>query len=203
MPETHVSGHRPSLLRSRDHRAHVTNVELFFDLVFVFAVTQLSHTLLGHLSLAGALQTGFLLLAVWWVWMYTCWFTNWIDPDRPTVRMLMFLLMLAGLLMSAAIPHAFAAPATSLADAAALLGHAALVAGVDTGLTHLAVALGRPTVGIYCATRPELTGLHGVDGVNLGGPGKPPSVQAVAAALGCASEPPEPQLPEPATAPAP
>ena len=96
-----------SLLRSRDHRAHVTNVELFFDLVFVFAVTQLSHTLLEHLSLAGALQTAFLLLAVWWVWMYTCWFTNWVDPDRPTVRMLMFMLMLAGLLMSAAIPNAF------------------------------------------------------------------------------------------------
>ncbi len=85
----------------------MTNVELFFDLVFVFAVTQLSHTLLEHQTLAGAFQTGFLLLAVWWVWMYTCWFTNWIDPDRPTVRMLMFLLMLAGLLMSAAIPHAF------------------------------------------------------------------------------------------------
>jgi low temperature requirement protein LtrA len=106
MPESSAH-HRPSLLRSRDHRAHVTNVELFFDLVFVFAVTQLSHTLLEHLSLAGALQTAFLLLAVWWVWMYTCWFTNWIDPDRPTVRMLMFLLMLAGLLMSAAIPNAF------------------------------------------------------------------------------------------------
>ena len=99
--------HKPSLLRSRDHRAHVTNVELFFDLVFVFAVTQLSHRLLEHLTLAGAFQTAFLLLAVWWVWMYTCWFTNWIDPDRPTVRMLMFLLMLAGLLMSAAIPNAF------------------------------------------------------------------------------------------------
>jgi len=106
MSETR-SHHAPSLLRSRDHRAHVTNVELFFDLVFVFAVTQLSHTLLEHLSLAGALQTAFLLLSVWWVWMYTCWFTNWIDPDRPTVRMLMFLLMLAGLLMSAAIPNAF------------------------------------------------------------------------------------------------
>jgi low temperature requirement protein LtrA len=97
----------PSLLRSRDHRAHVTSVELFFDLVFVFAVTQLSHTLLEHLSLAGALRTAFLLLAVWWVWMYTCWFTNWVDPDRPLVRMLLFLLMLAGLLMSAAIPNAF------------------------------------------------------------------------------------------------
>ena len=96
-----------SLLRSRTSHARVTFVELFFDLVFVFAVTQLSHTLLEHLTLGGALQTLFLLLAVWWVWMYTCWFTNWIDPDKPSVRMLMFALMLAGLLMSAAIPNAF------------------------------------------------------------------------------------------------
>ena len=98
---------QPSLLRSRDTHARVTFVELFFDLVFMFAVTQLSHTLLEHLSLGGALQTLFLLLAVWWVWMYTCWFTNWIDPDKPAVRMLLFALMLAGLLMSAAIPNAF------------------------------------------------------------------------------------------------
>jgi len=59
-----------------------------------------------------------------------------------------------------------------------------MVAGVDTGLTHLAVALGRPTVGIYCATRPELTGLYGNEGVSLGGPGRAPTVEAVAAALG-------------------
>ena len=58
---------------SADHR--VTTLELFFDLVFVFAVTQLSHSLVEHLTLIGALQTLFLLLAVWWVWMYTCWFT--------------------------------------------------------------------------------------------------------------------------------
>jgi low temperature requirement protein LtrA len=94
-------------MRSRDTHARVTNVELFFDLVFVFAVTQLSHTLLGHRDAVGALQVGFLLLAVWWVWVYTCWFTNWVDPDKPAVRMLMFALMLAGLLMSAAIPNAF------------------------------------------------------------------------------------------------
>ena len=97
----------PGLLRSRNSHARVTFVELFFDLVFVFAVTQLSHMLAEHLTLAGALQTLFLLLSVWWVWMYTCWFTNWIDPDKPSVRILMFLLMLAGLLMSAAIPNAF------------------------------------------------------------------------------------------------
>jgi heptosyltransferase-1 len=105
--------------------------------------------------------------------------------------------------LAAAIPDAVAAPAMELPEIAALIGHADLVAGVDTGLTHLAVALGRPTVGIYCATRPELTGLHGRDGVNLGGPGKPPSVEAVAAALGygpAASDGPEPLLSEPAPA---
>ena len=88
--------------------------------------------------------------------------------------------------LAAQVPGAIAAPAMGLAEAAALLGHAALVAGVDTGLTHLAVALERPTVGIYTATRPELTGLHGAEGVNLGGPGRIPSVEAVAAALGYA-----------------
>jgi low temperature requirement protein LtrA len=96
-----------NLLRSRDAHARVTYVELFFDLVFVFAVTQLSHTLLEHLSFAGALQTLLLLLAVWWVWMYTCWFTNWADPDRTAVRVMLFVLMLAGLALSASIPNAF------------------------------------------------------------------------------------------------
>ena len=95
------------MLRSRDTHATVTNVELFFDLVFVFAVTQLSHTLLENRTFAGALEVTFLLLSVWWVWMYTCWFTNFIDPDKPAVRMMMFVLMLAGLALSASIPHAF------------------------------------------------------------------------------------------------
>ena len=84
--------------------------------MFVFAVTQLSHSLVEHLTLGGALQTLFLLLAVWWVWMYTCWFTNWIDPDKPSVRMLMFVLMLAGLLMSAAIPNAFGHEGAAVRD---------------------------------------------------------------------------------------
>src|SRR5262245_15548612 len=95
------------LLRERGGHARVTYVELFFDLVFVFAVTQLSHSLLAHLTLTGALQALFLLLAVWWVWMYTCWFTNWIDPDKPAVRTMMFALMLAGMLLSASLPNAF------------------------------------------------------------------------------------------------
>jgi low temperature requirement protein LtrA len=96
-----------SLLRTRGTHARVTYVELFFDLVFVFAVTQLSHSLLGKLTVEGAGQTLLLLLAVWWSWIYTCWWTNWLDPDRPPVRAMMFVLMLAGMLLSAAIPNAF------------------------------------------------------------------------------------------------
>ncbi len=76
-------------------------------------------------------------------------------------------------------------PPMTLVEAAALLAHASGVVGVDTGLSHLAVALGVPTVGIYCATSPSLTGLHGGElAVNLGGPRTPPDVEAVAAAAG-------------------
>ena len=102
--------------------------------------------------------------------------------------------------LAAAIPGALAAPEATLVEIAGLLAHAALVAGVDTGLTHLAVALGRPTVGVYCATRPALTGLHG-GGVNLGGPGQPPAVEAVAAALGLALAASRPAASPPVFAP--
>jgi heptosyltransferase-1 len=81
------------------------------------------------------------------------------------------------------VPNAIAAPRMSLHDAAILLGHAAGVVGVDTGLTHLAVALGVPTFGIYCATDPLLTGLHGDNAVNVGGRGKVPTVDEVAQAV--------------------
>ncbi|MGH3089142.1 MAG: low temperature requirement protein A, partial [Rubrobacteraceae bacterium] len=78
---------RGGLLRSRDGgEQRVTPFELFFDLVYVFAVTQLSHRLLDHLTVVGALETLFLLLAVWWAWVYTTWVTNWLDPDRLPVR---------------------------------------------------------------------------------------------------------------------
>jgi len=87
--------------------------------------------------------------------------------------------------LAAEVPLGLAAPAMPLAEAAALLAHADGVVGVDTGLTHLAVALDVPTVGIYCATRPELTGLHGgAHALNVGGAGNAPGVEAVAAAIG-------------------
>ncbi len=100
---------RTSHLRARrcEEDGRVTFVELFFDLVFVFAVTQLSHGLLRDLTLVGLLHTAMLLFAVWWVWIYTAWATNWLDPQKTPVRLLLFALMLAGLLLSASIPDAF------------------------------------------------------------------------------------------------
>ncbi|MBS0488968.1 MAG: low temperature requirement protein A [Proteobacteria bacterium] len=102
-------GARRDLQRVRDGHGHhrVTYIELFFDLVFVFAITQLSHGLLHHLTPLGAFQAALLFLAVWWVWIYTCWITNWLDPERPAVRLLLLALMLAGLVMSMSLPEAF------------------------------------------------------------------------------------------------
>jgi low temperature requirement protein LtrA len=84
-----------------------TFLELFFDLVFVFAVTQLSHHLLEHLTVEGAAQTGFLLLVVWWAWIYTTWMTNWFDPESVPVRGVLLVGMLASLIMAIAVPQAF------------------------------------------------------------------------------------------------
>lgn len=104
-------GMRPKhqLFRERGEHGHspVTYIELFFDLVFVFAITQLSHHLLEHLNLHGVLETLILFLAVWWVWIYTSWTTNWLDPDRGNVRLMLIILMLGGLALSSAVPDAF------------------------------------------------------------------------------------------------
>lgn len=86
--------------------------------------------------------------------------------------------------LAASIPDAITTPRINLHDAAALLGRARAVIGVDTGMSHLAAALGVPTVGIYTATDPGLTGLYaGKNAVNLGYAGSPPDLEAVLAVL--------------------
>jgi low temperature requirement protein LtrA len=110
---------RPDFLRARKPHEHarVTNIELFFDLVFVFAVTQLSHALLHDLTGLGVLHTLLLFMAVWWVWIYTSWVTNWLDPEQTAVRLLLLVLMLAGLVLSTSLPEAFAGRGLAFAGA--------------------------------------------------------------------------------------
>jgi low temperature requirement protein LtrA len=102
-----------------------TTLELFYDLVFVFAVTQVSHLLLGHLTWTGVGEASLALLVVWWAWNYTTWVTNELDLESTAVRLLVIGLMLASLLLAVAIPHAFGA-------------HALLFAG-----SYVAIQVGR------------------------------------------------------------
>jgi low temperature requirement protein LtrA len=107
-----VTTERASLLRDRSGAQRVTNIELFFDLVFVFAVTQISDFLLTRQVSGGAVRTALLavllLLMTWLIWAYTTWLTNWLDPDRIPVRLMLLVLAMISLAYSAALPTAFA-----------------------------------------------------------------------------------------------
>lgn len=101
------STHR--LLRKRtDEIASVSFSELLFDLIYVFAVTQLSHYLLHNLTWLGLIQETLLWFAVWLGWQHTTWVTNWFNPNTRAIRTLLFILMIVGLIMSSSIPEAFA-----------------------------------------------------------------------------------------------
>jgi low temperature requirement protein LtrA len=95
--------------RNRDagEAQRATTLELFYDLVFVFAITQVSHLLLDDLSWLGAGEALLALLVVWWAWNYTTWVTNELDPDSTAVRLLLIWLMLLTLVLAIAIPDAF------------------------------------------------------------------------------------------------
>jgi low temperature requirement protein LtrA len=110
-----------SLLRVRSGAERVTNIELFFDLVYVFAITQLSHHLLGYPTWEGAGQTVLLLAAVWLAWVYTASVTNYLEPERIPMRLLLLALMLVSLVMSAALPAAFGTGGLVVAGAYAII----------------------------------------------------------------------------------
>ncbi len=85
----------------------VTPLELFFDLVYVFAIGQLSHHLLEHVDVRTGAETVIMALAVVHAWYMTAWGANWLDPGRLPVRVLLVGLMFASLLMSVGIADAF------------------------------------------------------------------------------------------------
>ena len=85
----------------------VTTMELFFDLVYVFTIIQLSHFLLDHSTWIGALEAVTLFAAVWWAWNYTAWAANWVNPDHVSGRGLMIVLMACALIMAISMHEAF------------------------------------------------------------------------------------------------
>lgn len=118
-----ISPERRTLLRPRDGREshRVTFIELFFDLVFVFAITQLSHSLIEHPDLPTLLQTLLLTVAMWWMWINTVWVTNWLHPEHPAARVLIVLMMFVALVLGTAIPEAFGEKAVLFASCYVLI----------------------------------------------------------------------------------
>ena len=87
---------------------HATNLELFLDLVFVFAVTQLAVLIEGHLTVPGVLRGVLLAFLVWWQWSQFTWAGAAMDLQAHTVSRLLVLCMVpVTLLMTVAIPDAF------------------------------------------------------------------------------------------------
>jgi low temperature requirement protein LtrA len=98
---------RIALSRQTGIERDVSPLELFFDLVYVFAIGQLSHHLVAHLDLRTAAETLVLALAVFYAWYMVAWGANWLDPNPLPVRMALLGLMFASLLMSVAVDDAF------------------------------------------------------------------------------------------------
>lgn len=99
----------------------VTYVELFFDLVFVFALTQLSAYLYENQTPMGVLEGVIMVCALWWAWVSTTWVTNWLDPAKLPVRGAVIALAFIALLMSVSIAEAFGERAWTFAIAYVLL----------------------------------------------------------------------------------
>lgn len=96
-----------SLLRDRAVGTRVSNSELFFDLVYVVAVTQLSTLLRENPSWHGALQGAVLLGMIWNVWVYTTWVTNWLDPERTPTRIMLLAMMAGSIVLAAGVTEAY------------------------------------------------------------------------------------------------
>ena len=125
--------------RSPDEEQHASNLELFYDLVFVLAVTQISHLLLHDLTWRGAGRALLVLLVVWWAWNYTTWVTNMLDPDAVVVRLLVLAIMFGSLVMAVAIPQAFGSRALLFAGA-----YVAIQVGRHLFLTFVVAGRGSP-----------------------------------------------------------
>ena len=100
-----------------EHEQRVTPLELFFDLVFVFAITQVTSLLADDTSWSGVLHGMLVLAALWWAWVAYAWLTNTVNADEGGVRLAMLAAMAAMLVVSLAVPDAFGAHGVLFAGA--------------------------------------------------------------------------------------
>ncbi len=100
-----------------EHEHRVTVLELFFDLVFVFAITQVTGFLAADLTVAGLGRGALIIAALWWAWVAYSWLTNTLDAEEAAPRVTVFAAMAAMLVVTLAVPAAFGADAVLLTAA--------------------------------------------------------------------------------------
>jgi low temperature requirement protein LtrA len=136
--------------RITTEREVVLPLELFFDLVFAFAFTQVTTLLVDDPTWGGLLRASLLLSLLWWAWSAYAWLTNTLDPEEGGVRMAMLAAIAAMLIASLAAPHAFSHDATTFAVAYLIVRalHLVLYAIAGRGDAELLHAVARvlPTV---------------------------------------------------------
>jgi low temperature requirement protein LtrA len=128
-----------------DVEVRVTTLELFFDLVFVFTITQLTTVLVHEPSARGVVQAVLMLGVIWWMYAGYAWLTNALRPDRVRHRALLLSGMAGFLVAALAVPRAFAGNATAFA-----LGYLVVVvihAGLFATVTRAIFSLARFNVG--------------------------------------------------------
>ena len=127
----------------------VTALELFFDLIFVFALTQVAGLVSASPTWEGLAQGVLVLGMLWWAWAAYAWLTNTLDPEDGAVRLTMFGAMAAMFVASLAVPHVFGDDALLFACAYAVvrIAHLALYVVAGLGDRDLLGAIGRLAVG--------------------------------------------------------
>jgi low temperature requirement protein LtrA len=119
----------------------VSTLELFFDLVFVFTITQLTAVLAHHPDGVGVLRVGLMLVVIWWMYGGYAWLTNVVAPDQLAYQLLLLGGMAAFLVISLAIPTAFGAGglAFGLAYLVVILIHSGLFTRSQAGASGTAI----------------------------------------------------------------
>ena len=160
----------PRLSTVRREGERVTPLELFFDLVFVLAITQCTALMSQHPTWSGLAQGVLVLAVLWWSWTGYTWLTSVVDPEEGAVRIAMFAAMAAFLVVSIAVPKAFGDLALEFAIAygavrAAHIALFVLASRDDPGLRHSVGALAVSTaIGVGL-----LVGASFLDGLAQGG----------------------------------
>ena len=142
--------------RQESAEERVTPLELFFDLIFVFAITQVTGLVVADPTWAGLVKGLLVLGVLWWAWAAYAWLTNTIDPEEGVVRIAMFAAMGAMLVASLAVPDVFGDDALLFACAYAFVR-----------ISHLALYASRAGATATCSPRSAGSGGGTAVGVGL------------------------------------